>query len=123
MSMRLSPPPSNRFLRRSPPFYACLFFLACLVLFHITLLTLKATHFFEKHPFDVRKISAVSRLASVTTQTCTVIILITLSYAMQIVSSDAIIRRRQSVAATARQFDGLARAGFLNTCPVEEPET
>jgi hypothetical protein len=96
MPMRLSIPLSNRFLRRSTPFHACIFCLACLVLFNIALLTLKATHFFEKHPFDLHKITAVSQVASVTTQAYTVIILITLSYAMQIVSSDTIIRRRTS---------------------------
>ena len=88
--------PSNRFLRRSTPFYACIFFLACLLLFNVALLTLKATHFFEKHLFDVHKISAVSQLASVATQAFTVIILIGLSYAMQIASSDTILRRSTS---------------------------
>ncbi|KAF9511949.1 hypothetical protein BS47DRAFT_1394647 [Hydnum rufescens UP504] len=91
--------PSNRFLRRSTPFYACILFLACLVLFNITLLTLQITHFFENHLFDVRKISAISQITSITTQASTVMILITLSYAMQIASSDNIIRRRQTVAA------------------------
>ncbi|KAF9513091.1 hypothetical protein BS47DRAFT_1393580 [Hydnum rufescens UP504] len=65
----------------------------------MALLTLRATHFFEKHLFDVRKISAVSQIASVTSQACTVITLILLSYAMQIASSDIIVRRRQSLAA------------------------
>ncbi|KAF9511353.1 hypothetical protein BS47DRAFT_1363868 [Hydnum rufescens UP504] len=52
-----------------------------------------ATHFFEKHLFDIRKISTVSVIASITTQACTVIIVITLSYAMQLVASDTIVRR------------------------------
>ncbi|KAF9511959.1 hypothetical protein BS47DRAFT_1394651 [Hydnum rufescens UP504] len=97
--MHRSTRPSNRFLRRSTPFYACIFFLACLVFFNIALLMLQTTHFFEKHLFDLRKISAISQITSITTQASTVMILITLSYAMQIASSDNIIRRRQTVAA------------------------
>ncbi|KAF9510676.1 hypothetical protein BS47DRAFT_50266 [Hydnum rufescens UP504] len=47
--MRPSIPLPNRFLRRSTPFYTCILFLACLVLFNTALLTLRETHFFEKH--------------------------------------------------------------------------
>jgi hypothetical protein len=68
ISVGPSIPPSNRFLRRSTPFYACILFLASLVLFNIALLALRETHFFEKHLFDVRRISAVSQMAAITTQ-------------------------------------------------------
>jgi galactitol-specific phosphotransferase system IIC component len=92
-SMNPPPPPSNRFLQRTSAIYACIFLLSCLVLLNIAIFLLQATHFFEKHFFDIRKISTVSVIASITTQACTVIILIALSYAMQLVASDTIVRR------------------------------
>ncbi|KAF9509067.1 hypothetical protein BS47DRAFT_182415 [Hydnum rufescens UP504] len=99
LCMKPPPPASNLFPQRASAIYTCIFCLSCLVLFNIAILLLQATHFFEKHLFDIRKISAVSQIASVTTQASTVIVLIILSYVMQLLASDTIIRRSQSLAA------------------------
>ena len=85
---------SKVFLQRSTFIYAsCIFLLVCLVLFYATLAVLRATHFFEKHLFDLSRISAVSTTTAIATQTCTVSILIALSYVISVVASDAIVRQ------------------------------
>jgi magnesium-transporting ATPase (P-type) len=91
----MSTPTSKAFLQRSTFIHWCTLLLLCLVLFYVTLLALRATNFFEKHLFDLSSIGSVTQATAIATQTWTVIVLITLSYAVQVVSSDAIVRRRK----------------------------
>ena len=84
---------SNAFVQRTTFIYACIFLLICLVLFYVTLSGFRATNFLEKHLFDIGSIGSVSQAITVSTQAWTVIVLLVLSYAMQVVSSDTIVRR------------------------------
>lgn len=72
----------------------------CVVLFllvgaHTALISLWASHGLDKHLFSISKLSEASQVITIATQATITILLVLLSFAVQGVAADQIIRRRE----------------------------